>query len=90
MIWYSLLLRNFPQSFVIHTVKDFSIVNEAKVDVFLEFYCFFYGAIDVSNLVSGAMDVSNLLSGSSAFQSSLNTWKFLVHLLLKPSLDMLT
>ena len=80
MIWYSHLLRNFLQSVVIHRVKGFSIVNEAEVDIFLEFSCFFYGA----------MDVSNLVSGSSVFQSNLDTWKFLVHVLLKPSLDMLT
>ena len=80
MVWYSHLFKNFSQTVVIHTVKGFSIVNEAEVDVFLEFYCFFYGA----------MGVSNLVSGSSVFQSSLNTWKFLVHVLLKPSLDMLT
>ena len=77
MVWYSHLLKNFPQFVVIYTVKDFSIVNEAEVDVFLEFSCFFYDA----------MDVGNLISGSSAFsKTSLNIWKFMVHVLLKPSL----
>ena len=77
MVWYSHLLKNFPQFVVIHTVKGFSLVNEAEVDIFLEFSCFFYDPTDVSNLVSG----------SSAFsESSLNIWKFSVHVLLKPSL----
>ena len=60
MVWYSHLLQNFPQFVVIHTVKDFREVNEAEVDVFLEFYCFFYNP----------MDVGNLISGSSAFSKS--------------------
>ena len=76
MIWYSHLFQNFPQCVVIHTVKGFSIVNKA-VDVFLESSCFFYDP----------RDVGNLISGSSAFsKSSLNIWKFLFHILLKPSL----
>ena len=63
---------------MIHTVKGFSIVNEAKVEVFLEFSSFFY---DPEN-------VGNLISGSSAFsKSSLNIWRFSVHVLLKPSLE---
>ena len=63
---------------MIHTVKDFSIVNEEEVDVFLEFSCF----------SCDPMDVGNLISGSSVFsKSSLNIWKFLVHILLKPSLE---
>ena len=78
MVWYSHLLKNFPQFVVIHTVKGFSIVNEAQVDVFLELSCFFYDPTDVDNLISG----------SSAFsKSSLNIWKFSVHILLKPSLE---
>ena len=78
MVWYSHLLKNFPQFVVIHTVKGFSVVNEAKVDVFLEFSCFFYDP----------MDVGNLISGSSAFsKSSLNIWKFSVYVLLKASLE---
>ena len=78
VVWYSRLLKNFPQFVVIHTVKGFSIVNEAEYDVFLGFSCFFYDPTDVGNLISG----------SSAFsKTSLNIWKFLVHVLLKPSLE---
>ena len=77
MICYSHLLKNFPQFVVIHTVKGFSVVNEAEVDVFLEFSCFFYDP----------RDVGSLISGSSAFsKSSLYIWKFSVHILLEPSL----
>ena len=77
VVWYSHLLKNFLQFVVIHTVKGFSVVNEAEVDVFLEFSCFLYDPTDVGNLISG----------SSAFsQSSLYIWKFLVRVLLKPSL----
>ena len=54
MIWYSQLLKNFPQFFVIHTIKGFSIVSEAEVDVFLEVSCFFYDPLDVGNLISGS------------------------------------
>ena len=53
MVWYSHLFKNFPQFVVIHTIKDFSIVNEEEVDVFLEFSCFFYDLMDVGNLTSG-------------------------------------
>ena len=78
MVCYSHLLKNFPQFVVIHTVKGFGIVNKAEIDVFLEFSCFFFDLVDVGNLISG----------SSAFsKSSLNIWKFLVHELLKPSLE---
>ena len=78
MVWYSHLLKNFPQFIVIHTVKGFGIVNKAEIDVFLELSCFF----------DDPMDVGNLVSGSSAFsKSSLNIWKFTVHELLKPGLD---
>ena len=78
MVWYSHLFKNFPQFVVIHTVKDFGIVNKAEVDIFLECYCFFDDPVDVDNLISG----------SSAFsKSSLNTWKFVVHILLKPGLE---
>ena len=78
VVWYSHLLKNFPQFVVIHTVKGFSVVNEAEVDLFLEFSCFFYDPTDVGNLISG----------SSAFsKSNLYIWKFLVHVLLKPSLE---
>ena len=63
---------------MIHTVKDFGVVNKAEVDVFLEFSWFFFGSVDVANLISG----------SSAFsKTSLNIWKFLVHVLLKPGLE---
>ena len=78
MVWYSHLFQNFPQFVVIHTVKGFGIVNKAEVDVFLELCCFF----------DDPTDVGNLISGSFAFlKSSLNIWKFLVHVLLKPGLE---
>ena len=77
VVWYSHLLKNFPQFVVIHTTRGFSIVNEAEVDGFLEFSCFFYDPVDVGNLISGSCDFS---------KSSLNIWKFSVHILLKPSL----
>ena len=77
MVWYSHLFKNFPQFVEIHTVKDFGIVNEADVDVFLEFCCFFNEPTDVDNLISGS---------SASVNSSLYIWKFSVHILLKPSL----
>ena len=78
VVWYSHLFQNFPQSVVIHTVKGFGIVHKADVDVFLERSCFFYDK----------MDIGNLTSGSSAFsKSSLNIWKFTVHVLLKPGFE---
>ena len=78
MVWYSHLLKNFLHFVVIHTVKGFGIVNKAEVDVFLELPCFF----------NGPTDVGNLIFGSSAFsKSSLNTWKFTFHILLKPDLE---
>ena len=78
VVWYSHLLWNFPQFIVIHTVKGFGIVNTTEVDVFLELSCFFYNLTDVDSLISG----------SSAFsKSSLNIWKFTVHVLLKPVLE---
>ena len=78
MIWYSHLLKNFPQFVMIHTVKAFGMVNKADVDVFLELSLFF----------DNPTDVGNLISGSSAFSKiSLNIWKFLVHVLLKPGLE---
>ena len=78
MVWYSHLLKNFPQFVMIHTVRGFGIVNKAEIDVFLELSCFFYGP----------MDVGSLISGSSAFsKSSLNIWKFTVHVLLKSGLE---
>ena len=78
MVWYTHLFQSFPQLIVIHTVKDFGVVNKAEVYVFLELSCFF----------DDSADVGNLMSGSSAFsESSLNIWKFLVHILLKPDLE---
>ena len=78
MVWYSHLFKNFPQFVGIHTVKGFGIANKAEIDVFLELSCFF----------NDPMDVGNLMSGSSAFsKSSLNIWKFTVHVLLKPGLE---
>ena len=78
MVWYSYLLKNFPQFVVIHTVKGFGIVSKAEIDVFLELSCFFYDPVDVGNLISG----------SSAFsKTSLNIWKFTVRVLLKPGLE---
>ena len=75
VVWYSHLLKNFPQFFVIHTVKDFRIVNKAEIDVFLELSCF----------LDDMTDVGNLISDSAAFsKSSLNIWKFTVFILLKP------
>ena len=72
MVWYSHLFKNFPQFVVIHTVKGFGIVSKAEVDVFLELSCF----------LDDPVDVGNLISGSSAFsKSSLNIWKFTVHVL---------
>ena len=78
MVWYSQLFQNFPQFIVIHTVKGFGIVNKAEVDVFLELSCFF----------DDPTDVGKLISGSSAFsKSSLNIWKFMVHILLSPGVE---
>ena len=74
VVWYSHLLKNFPQFIVIHTVKGFGIVQKAEVDDFLELSCFF----------DDPADVGNLISGSSAFsKTSLNIWKFMVPILLK-------
>ena len=78
MVWYSHLLKNVPQFVVIHTVKGFGGVNKTEVDVFLKLSCFF----------DDPMDVGNLISGSSAFsKTSLNIWKFMVHVLLKSGLE---
>ena len=75
-VWYSHLFKNLPQFVVIHTVKGFSIVNEAEVDVFLGFSCFFYDPLAVGYLTSSAIS-----------KSSLKVWKSSVHVLLKPSLE---
>ena len=78
MVWCSHLLKNFLQFIVIYRVKGFGIINKAEVDVFLVFSCFF----------DDPMDVGILISGSSAFSKySLNIWKFMVHILLKPGLE---
>ena len=78
VVCYSHLLKNFPQFVVIHTVKGFDIVNKAEVDGFLELSCF----------LNDPTDVGNMISGSSVFsKSSLNIWKFMVHILLKPGLE---
>ena len=78
MVWYPHLLKNFPQFAVIHTAKGFGILNKAEVDVFLELSC----------LLNDPMVVDNLISGSFGFsKSSLNSWKFTVHVLLKPGLE---
>ena len=78
MVWYSHPFNNFPQFVVVHTVKGFSIVNEAKVNNFLVFSCFFYDPADIGNLISGSPAFS---------KTSLNIWKFSVHVLLKPGLE---
>ena len=78
VVWYSHPFQNFPQFIVIHTLKGFGIVNKAEIDIFLELTCFF----------DDPADVGNLTSGSSAFsKTSLNIWKFTVHILLKPGLE---
>ena len=78
MVWYSHLLKNFPQLVVIHTVKGFGIVNKAEVDVFLKLSCFFNDPTDVGNLISGSLAFS---------KTSLNIREFTVHVLLKPGLE---
>ena len=78
MVWYSHLLQNFPQFIVIHSAKGFGVVNKAEIDIFLELSGFF----------SDPAYVGNLISGSSAFsKTSLNIWKFSIHVLLKPGLE---
>ena len=79
MVWYSHLLKNFPEFVVIHRDKGFGIVNKAEVDDdFLELSYFFDDPVDVDNLISGSSTFS---------KSSLNIWKFMVHALLKPGLE---
>ena len=78
MVWYSHLFEDFPQLIVIHTVKGFGIVNKAEIDVFLELSYFFDDPVDVGNLISGSSAIS---------KTSLNIWKFTVHVLLKPGLE---
>ena len=74
-------LEEFSTVVVIHTVKGFGIINKAEVDVFLELFCFFDDPSDVGNLISGSSAIS---------KSSLNIWKFTVHILLKPGLENLS
>ena len=78
MVWYSHLFQSFPQFIVIHTVKDFGIVNKVEIDVFLEPSCFFDDPADVGNWISGFSVFSKTI---------LNIWKFMVHILLKPGLE---
>ena len=78
MAWSSHLFQNFPQFVVIHTVKGFSMVNKAEIDVFLELSCFFDDPVHIGNLISGSSDFS---------KTSLSIWKFSVHVLLKPGLE---
>ena len=78
MVWYSHLFKKFPEFVAIHTVKGFGVVNKAETDIFLELFCFF----------DDPADAGNLISGSSAFsKTSLNIWKFTVHISLKPGLE---
>ena len=78
MVWYLHLFKNFLQFIVIHSVNGFCIVNEAEVDIFLKFSCFFNDPVDVGNLISDSSTFS---------KTSLNIWKFTVHILLKPGLE---
>ena len=78
MVWYSHLFKNFPQFIVIHTIKSLSLVNKAEADVLLEFACFLYDSTEFGNLISGSSTFS---------KTSLNIWKFTVHVLLKPGLE---
>ena len=78
VVWYSHLLKNFPQFIVIHTVEGFGVVNKEEIDVFLELSCFFDDPADVGNLISGSSPFS---------KTSLNIWKFSVHVSLKPGLE---
>ena len=77
MAWHSNILENFPQFVVIHTVRGIGLVNKAEVNIFLELSCFFDDPTDVGNLLSGS---------SASSKTSLNIWKFMVHVLLKPGL----
>ena len=78
MVGYSHLMKSFPQFVLIYPVKGFGVINKAEVDIFLEFSCFFYDPTDVCNLISGY---------AAFLKSSLNIWKFTVHVLLKPGLE---
>ena len=78
VVWYSHLFQNFIEVIVIHTVEGFGIVNKAEVDVFLELSCFFDDPVDIGNLISGSPAFS---------KTSLNIWKFMVHVLLSTILQ---
>ena len=78
MVWYSHLSKSFPQFVMIHTVKGFSVADETEAGVFLQFPFFLYDPVDVGNLISGF---------SSFSKASLDIWKFLVHIMLKPSMQ---
>ena len=78
VVWYCHLSKNFPQFIVIHTVKGFGVVNKTEIDDFLELSCFFNDSTDVGNLISDS---------SATSKSSLNIWKFMVHVLLNPGLE---
>ena len=78
MVWYSHFSKSFPQLVMIHTVKGFSVIHKAEIDVFLKFLCFLYNPVNVGNLISGS---------SSLSKPSLDIWKFLVHITLKLSIQ---
>ena len=78
MVWYFHPLKSFPQFALIYTGKGFGVASKAQVDVFLELSCFFDGPVAVRNLICGY---------SPFYKSSLNIWKFMIHVLLKPGLE---
>ena len=78
MVWYPHLFKNFPQFVMMHTIKGFRVVNETEVKFFLEFHCFHYDSVNVGKLISGS---------SSFSKHSLEIWKFSVHIMLKPSMQ---
>ena len=78
MIWYSHVFKSFPHFIMVHTVKGFSVVDETEVDVYLKFPSYLYDPANVGNLISGS---------SSFSKASLDIWKFLVHIMLKPSMQ---
>ena len=86
MVWYFHLSKNFPQFVVTHTVKGFGIINKSEVDVFLELSWFFDDPADVGNLIFCSSAFSFFFSSASS-KNSLNIWKFIVHVLLKPGLE---
>ena len=78
MFWYSHLFKSFPQFIIIRTVKGFGIGDETEVDVSLEFSCLLYDPVNIGSLISGS---------SAFFKPYLDSWKFLVHIMLKPSMQ---